>query len=146
MALKIFRAVWFLSVLAVLARLLFGYAGWQEELIIQEQAGEQTIVGKEFLFYLLVVLIAIVNVVVFVFGKMFQRQEDLRCWIHALVTSINVFFIVGISLVGLYNSFEKYDYTQINFIIYGSVALVILVAVAWPVYVLYQKFFIKQAV
>lgn len=146
MALKIFRAVWFLSVLAVLARLLFGYAGWQEELIIQEQAGEQTLVGKEFLFYVLVALITIVNVVVYVFGKLFQRQEDLRCWIHALVTSINIFFIVGISLVGLYNSFEKYDYARINFIIYGSVGLIILVSLAWPVYALAQKFFVKQAV
>ena len=75
MALKIFRAVWFLSVLAVLARLLFGYAGWQEELIIQEQAGEQTLVGKEFLFYVLVALLTIVNVVVYVFGKLFSARK-----------------------------------------------------------------------
>ena len=146
MVLKIFRAVWFLSVVSVLARLLFGYAGWQDELVIQETAGEQLLVNKEVLFYALVGVLVLVNVVVYIFGKLYARQEGLRAWIHGLVTAINIFFIVGISLIGLYNSFEKFDYSRINFIIYGSVALILLVALVWPVYALYQKFFMKQAV
>jgi hypothetical protein len=146
MALKILRAVWFLSVLAVLARLLFGYAGWQEEVVIQESGDEQLMVNKEALFYAIVGILVIVNVVVYVFGKMFEQREDLRTWIHGLITSINIFFIVGISLIGLYNSYEKYNYSSIDFIIYGSVGLIVLVALAWPVYALYQKFFFKQAV
>lgn len=146
MTLKIFRAIWFLSVLAVLARLLFGYAGWQEELVIQETNGEQLLIGKEALFYVAVAVIVLVNVIVYVFGKLFQRQEALRAWIHGLVTSINIFFIVGLSLIGLYNSYEKFDYARINFIIYGSVGLILVVALVWPIYAAYQKFFVKQPV
>jgi hypothetical protein len=146
MALKIFRAVWFLSVLAVLARLLFGYAGWQEELVIQEKEGEQLLVNKEALFYVLTAMIVLINVVVYIFRKLFERNEQLRTWIHILITSINIFFIVAISLVGVYNSFEKFNYQSIEFIIYGSVGLIICVALAWPVYAFWQKFFVKQAV
>ena len=134
MALKIFRAIWFLSVLAVFARLLFGYAGWQDELVIQERAGEQLLINKEILFYVLTIVIVLINVVVYIFGKLFKQQEQLRSWIHILITSINLFFIVAISLVGVYNSYEKFDYQRIDFIIYGSVGLIVLVALAWPVY------------
>jgi hypothetical protein len=146
MVLKIFRAVWFLSVMAVLVRLLFGYAGWQDELVIQETEGEQLLIGKEALFYVAVGVIVMVNVVVYVFGKVYKRQEDLRTWIHGLITAINIFFIVGLSLIGVYNTYEKFDYSRINFIIYGSVGLIVLVALIWPVYAFYQKFFAKQAV
>jgi TctA family transporter len=146
MALKIFRAVWFLSVMAVLARLLFGYAGWQEELVIQETAGEQLVMNKEALFYVVVAALVIINVVVYLVGKVYSRDEALRTWIHALITSINIFFIVGISLIGTYNSSEKFNYSGIDFIIYGSVSLILLVALVWPVYVLCQKIFVKQAV
>lgn len=146
MTLKIFRAVWFLSVLAVFARLLFGYAGWQDELVIQEDAGERLLIGKEALFYGLTITIVLVNVVVYIFGKLFNSQEHLRTWIHLLITSINIFFIVAISLIGVYNSYEKFDYERVDFIIYGSVGLILLIAFAWPVYAFFQKFFVKQAV
>jgi hypothetical protein len=146
MGLKIFRAIWFFSVLAVFARLLFGYAGWQEELVIQEKAGEQLLINKEVLFYVLTLVIVLVNVVVYIFAKLFRQQEHLRTWIHVLITTINIFFIVAISLIGVFNSYEKFDYNSIEFIIYGSIGLIILVALAWPVYSFYQKFFIKQAV
>ncbi len=143
MVLKIFRVVWFLSVLTLFARLLYGYAGWAEELVIQAGA-VPTAIGKDLLFYLLVFAIVVVNVIVYVIGKMFASNEDLRVWAHALVTSINIFLIVAISLISLYN--DRFDYSHIGFIIYGSVLLVILAAAAWPIYLLYRKFFIKQVV
>jgi hypothetical protein len=146
MALKIFRAVWFLSVLAVLANLLFGYASWQqEELVILEDGAEQLFVNKEILFYAIVGMLVLVNVVVYVFGKLYTPQEDLRSWIHALVITINIFFIVAVNLIGLYNSAEKFNYATIDFIIYGSVGLVVFVALIWPVYSLSKKFFVKEA-
>jgi hypothetical protein len=147
MALKIFRAVWFLSVLAVLGNLLFSYASWQqEELVILEDGIDQLFVNKEVLFYAIVGILVLVNVVVYVFGKLYAAQEDLRCWIHALVISINIFFIVSVNLVGLYNSAEKFNYGTIEFIIYGSVGLIVFVALIWPVYSLSKKFFVKEAV
>ena len=146
MVLKVFRAVWFVSVMVLFASLLYHYAGWPESLVIQEGAGSQFTMNKETLFYTLVVVIALINVLVYAVSKVFKDQLDLRAWFHGLITTINVFFVIALSLIATYNSNDVFDFSQIGFIIYGSVILVAAWALAWPAYLLFQKFFVKQAV
>jgi hypothetical protein len=146
MLLKMFRVGWFLSFLVLFATLLYNYAGWQEQLIVQEESNEPVSMSREALFYILVAVFAIVNVLVYLVGKVYAEQHGLRAWFHGLVITINIFFIVAMNLVGLYNSAEKFDYSRIGFIIYGSIGLVVCWAVAWPIYLLFNKFFLKQAV
>lgn len=146
MGLKIFRVVWFLSVLALLGTLLYGYAGWRNELIIRESADEQVIMNREVLFYVLVGAFALVNLLVYVVGKVVPLHVNFRAWFHGLIITINIFSIIAMNLIGLYNSTENFDYGRIGIIIYGSVCLVLCWAAAWPFYWCYQKFFIKQSV
>jgi uncharacterized membrane protein YkvI len=146
MPLKIFRAIWFVSVLALFATLLYGYAGWQENMIIQDEASGQISMGRDILFYTLLGIFLLVNVLVYLIAKMFAREEHFRAWFHGLVITINIFFIIAMSLIGLYNSFENFDYSRIGFMIYGSIGLIITWALCWPLYLLYRKFFIKQPV
>ena len=146
MALKIFRAVWFLSVLSVLANLLYIYATLPEQVIIQEDGATQVSVGREVMFYTVVIVLALVNVLVYVIGKFFPRDEEFRAWFHGLIMTINIFFIVGISLVGLYNSAEKFDYSRIGFVIYGSLGLILIWAVSWPIYRTMRRLSVKQSV
>jgi hypothetical protein len=146
MLLKIFRVGWFLSFLVLFATLLYNYAGWQEQLVVQEESNEPVSMSREALFYILVAVFAVVNVLVYLVGKVYAEQYKLRAWFHGLIITINIFFIVAMNLVGLYNSAEKFDYSRIGFIIYGSIALVVCWAVAWPVYLVFNKFFFKQAV
>ncbi len=147
MTLKLLRAAWFLSVVALLAGLLLAYAGWHDEVVvIAGTGGEQISIGKEGLFYGLTLFFVLVNVMVYVVGKFYARAEMFRAWFHGLVITINVFFIVAVNFIGLYNSGEAYDFERIPYFIYGSIGAMILWAVAWPVYLIYQKFFLKQAV
>jgi uncharacterized membrane protein len=146
MALKLFRAMWFLSVLTLFAALLYGYAGWQEQMIIQEQASGQVAIHRDVLFYILVGAFTIINVLVYLMAKVYKNDEDFRAWFHGLLITINIFFIIAMSLIGLYNSMEKYDYSRLESIIYGSIGLVIVWALTWPGYLVYRKIFIKQAV
>lgn len=146
MALKLFRVVWFLSVMVLFAVLLYGYAGWPEVLIIQDNPGDQITIGREALFYVMVIIIVLVNVMVYLIAKMFRSEENFRAWFHGLIISANIFFMIALNLVGVYNSNEKYDYSRIGFIIYGSVGLIVLWGITWPIYVLIQKFLPKQAV
>jgi hypothetical protein len=146
MALKIFRAVWFVSVMVLFTKLIYHYAGWQESLVVHEGEGSQFTMNKDALFYMLVVVIALINVLVYLTGKVYKSQEDLRAWFHGLITTINIFFVVALSLIATYNSNEVFDFSRIGFIIYGSVGLIGVWALAWPVYLLFQKFFVKQAV
>jgi hypothetical protein len=146
MLLKVFRVIWFVSVLALFATLLFNYAGWAEELIIQQDGSKNVTISKEVLFYLLVAIFAFVNVLVYVTSKIFQRNIPFRTWFHGLITTINIFFVIALSLIGLYNSFEAFDYERIGFIIYGSVALILVWALTWPVYLMIQKISLKEPV
>jgi hypothetical protein len=146
MALKLFRLVWFLSVLVLLATLLYGYAGWQPELIVQDDLSGRVIMTRDALFYTIVGSFLIINVLVYLMRKMFRDEEGFRAWFQGLIITINIFLIIAINLIGLYNSTERFNYDRIAVIIYGSIALIIGWAVTWPIYILYKKFSVKQTV
>lgn len=146
MLLKIFRAVWFLSFLALFASLLFDYASWREELVVQEEANGQVALSRELLFYILLAVFALVNVLVYVVSRMFAADENFRAWFHGLIVTINIFFIVAMNFIAAYNGADRFDFSRVGFLVYGSVGLVICWAVAWPVYTLINKFFVKQVV
>lgn len=146
MLLKIFRVVWFLSFLALFASLLYDYAAWQEELIVQDEADNQVSLSREVLFYILVAVFALVNVLVYVVSKMFPSEENFRAWFHGLIVTVNIFFIVAMNLIAVYNNTDRFDFSRVGFLVYGSVGLIICWAVAWPVYSLINKFFVKQVV
>jgi hypothetical protein len=146
MVLRIFRAVWFVSVLVLFAALLYGYAGWQENMIIQDKANDQISLDRDLLFYSLVATFVLVNGLVYLIAWLSAKDESFRAWFHGLIIAINVFFVIALSLIGLYNSAENYDYSRIGNIVYGSIALVFFWAFMWPAYLVYKKIFIKQPV
>lgn len=146
MLLKIFRALWFLSVIALFVVLLYGYAGWQQNMIVQDKASGQISIDREILFYTLVALFLLVNVLVYLIAKVFARDNNFSAWFHGLIITINIFFIMAMNFIGLYNSFESYNYGRVGFIIYGSIGLMITWAFTWPIYLLYRKFYIKPEV
>lgn len=139
MILKIFKAVWFLSVLATLALLLFNYAGLPESVVVQQQGVDAVRISRETFFYLMMAITGIVNFMVFPIAKIYKTNEDFRSWFYGLVIALNFFFMVSMNFVALFNSGEKYDYSRINIIIYGSVGLFVLWMIGWPVYLLFKK-------
>jgi hypothetical protein len=152
MTLKLFRAAWFLSMLAVLANLLYVYASLPEVINLGEDGvepysvGRAYSVGRETFFYAAMIFIGIGNLIVYLFSRNLTPSEDFRIWIHGLVITINIFFIVGMSFITLFNSAEKYDFERLRFIIYSSVGLVVLWAIGWPIYLLGKKLLSKQTV
>jgi hypothetical protein len=144
MILKVFKAVWFLSLLGVMANLMYVYAGLPEQVSVAEEGGATAyVMEKETLFYSALAFILILNLLVFLFSKSLTPSESFRTWLHGLVITLNIFFVVGFSFIGLYNSAEHFDYTRIGSIIYGSVILVALWAIAWPVYLIGRRIFAK---
>lgn len=146
MTLKLFRAVWFLSVLLLLADLLYVYASLPETVRIQEN--ENLAIDREWFFYVVMVSIVLINLMVYLFKMMYAdgEGENARSWFHGLVITINVFLIVSMQAINVYNSREIFDYSRITFFLTGSLILTITWAAVWPLYVLYQKFFLKEAV
>jgi hypothetical protein len=144
MTLKLFRALWFLSVLFVLANLLYVYASLPEMVIVQE--AERVSINKEWLFYMLMVAIVLINALVYLFKMMFQEVENLRSWFHGLVITINIFLIISMQALNVYNSSEVFDHNRVSLLLTGSLGLILLWAALWPVYLFFQKFFFKQVV
>ena len=143
MVLKLLKAVWFLSMLATLGALLYVYASLPQEVLIQDDTDAKVAISNELFFYIGMVLIAVSNAMVYVIAKVFKTNEELRTWFYGLIITLNIFFIIGMNFISLYNSAEKFDYDRLAFIIYGSLGLMVLCAVAWPVYLVFKRTNIK---
>jgi hypothetical protein len=145
MILKIFKGVWFLSVLGVMANLLYVYASLPEQVVVQEEAAGSVFASRELLFYGMTGMLVIVNAMVYVIGILHKDDENFRSWFHGLVICCNIFFVFAMSLVQTYNSGENFNFSRIGFLIYGSVSLVVIWASSWPLYSIFRKIFAKQA-
>ncbi len=146
MALKVFKVTWVFSLLAVLFIFMYIYASLPERVIVNENIRSIS-VSKETFFYIALAVLAIANTLVFAVSRIFpDKAQDFKAWFYGLITLANLFFIIGLSFVSLYNSNEKYDYQRLGVIIYGSVGLLLVWATSWPVYRIVQKFLSKQAV
>lgn len=139
MVLKLFKAVWFLSMLATLVILMFNYAGLPETVVVQEEGPSVFRVSRDAYFYSMTAFIALVNMMVFPVGKVYSAQPTFRSWFYGLVIALNFFFIVSMNFVGVFNSGEKFDYGQIRYIVYFSVGLFIAWTISWPIYLLYRR-------
>lgn len=141
MVLKVFRAGWFFSLLALLGVFMYVYASLPDPVVVYDDSDEVTL-RREAVFYIFLILMAIFNMLVYVFRRVFSRETDepFVSWYYGLVICINLFFIVSLAYLSLYNSGEKFDYERIGPIVYGSMILVALWVVGWPVYWVIRKF------
>ena len=132
MYLKIFRAIWFLSMLAMLGMLLYIYAALPETVIVQSDGAETVSITRDAFFYAMLAAGGIINVLVYIIARLMPGASDFRTWFYGQVVTLNFFLIIALSFIHLFNTSEKFDYPRIGFIIYGSVGLVVLWALSWP--------------
>lgn len=144
MALKIFKAFWFLSVVLVVADALYTYAALPEHVVVREEVTGQIAIGRDAFFYSTIAFIILVNALVYLIAKIQKHRPDFRTWFYGLMMAVNVFFVIALSFIALYNSSEKFDFGRIDFAIYGSVLLIAVWALTWPVYSIYRKFSVKS--
>jgi hypothetical protein len=146
MSVKIFKAVWFLSMLAGLVNLLFAYASLPLDVVVNENGGSFISVGKDNFFYVAAALIAIINALVFIVNKVYDKKMDFRTWFYGLVICLNFFFVVALNFISLYNSGDEFDYSRIEYLITGSTSLFVVWALGWPMYSIYRKIYVKGSV
>lgn len=134
MIVKIFKAVWFLSLLATVAVLLYAYASFPDTIQLSEAGeGPVTTISRNGLFYSALAILAVFNSLVFVVGRLMPSAAPLfHSWFYGLIVFFNLFMIVALEFFNLYNSQERFDYASIGYIIYGSVSLIVLWASLWP--------------
>lgn len=139
MAVRIFRSVWFLSTLAVLACLLYQYASWPEQVVIGQEEVNFITLSRDGYFYLVLAVLTLINVTVYIAKRFTKRAEGLMAWFYGFIGVINFFLIIAISFISLFNSNESFRFGQIGFIIYGSMFLVGAWLVGGLIYYFIQK-------
>jgi hypothetical protein len=91
-------------------------------------------------------LIAIINALVFVVNKVYDKEMDFRTWFYGLVICLNFFFVVALNFISLYNSGDEFDYSRIEYLIIGSTGLFVVWALGWPMYSIFRKIYVKESV
>ncbi|MEJ0055421.1 MAG: hypothetical protein WDN75_07055 [Bacteroidota bacterium] len=145
MIIKISKAVWLFSLLATMSVFLYNYASLPEDIVFSDTGSFS--VSRNAVFYLALGLLAVINSLVFVVPRIFPDSEPFfLAWFCGLVTFLNLFIIVALQFISLYNSQERFNYQSIGYIIYGSLAMVVLWSSIWPVYGIIRRFTSKQAI
>lgn len=140
MILKVFRGVWFLSLMAAMANLMYVYAGLPEQVVVQEEGVNTTAVSKETAFYAWLAILGMANLLVYVAGKKRVPSEALRTWFTGLIVCLNLFFIIAFSFIGLYNSSESFDFSRAGLVLFISLGLIGAWVVGGAIYGLVRRF------
>jgi len=136
---RIFKAVWFLSLLATLAVFLYIYASLPPDVMISNE-GEIIVFSREATFYIVLTVMAFVNAFVFLVSRFYTKiNSAFSAWFYGLIAVVNFFIIASIGYIYVINSGEHYDYSNLGTLLTLSLGLVIIWILSWPVYVLLQK-------
>lgn len=148
MIVKIAKGIWFVSLVGAVAGLLYAYASFPDTIQLNDGVdGATQAVPRSQLFYAVLGMLGIFNTMVFVVNRIMARGDDFfQAWFYGLIVFFNLFIIVALQFFNLFNSAEKFNYDSIGYIIYGSVALIVVWASLWPVSRFVQYFRPKQPV
>jgi hypothetical protein len=143
MILKIFKGVWFFSLLALFGLFFYMYAGLPVEVVFSEPKGTFTI-SRDGFFYSSMVLFAIINTLVFVVNKVLSNgDQGFSAWFYGLISTINFFFLTSLGFIHVLNGGDRYNYSQMGPAVYGSLILICGWMLFWPIYLLYKKILSK---
>jgi hypothetical protein len=145
MIIKIFKGIWFFSLVGLIAVFFYVYASLPESVIVYGEL-ETVRVSRELLFYLSIAWVAIWNALVYVLPSILKPVERFMWWFLGLIICLNLFFLIATSFINVLNSNERFDYQSIGFIIYGSLGLLAAWTISWPVYLFFRKFIRKEPV
>src|SRR5687767_3815669 len=107
MFLKLSRAGWLFSALAMFSALIYVYAGLPlEEVLIQETEEGPMYITREQFFYIGLAFFLLINVLVFIIGAIQRKKLAFRAWFNGLVICLNIFMILACLALSVINSAE----------------------------------------
>ncbi|MCB0489973.1 MAG: hypothetical protein R2820_06745 [Cyclobacteriaceae bacterium] len=143
---KIFKAVWFLSLIGFMMIFMYVYASLPENVVFSD-ATDAVVASRDLVFYLSVTVVAVVNALVFVVSKLYKRSDGtFSAWFYGQIILLNFFFCTVVGFVYLLNSGEKFSYDRLGIVIYGSISLIVLWSIGLPIYQISRRFSSKQAI
>ena len=141
----VFKGVWFFSLIGLLAVFFYVYASLPESVVVYGEL-DAVRVSKELLFYISIAVIAGWNVLVYLVPSLMRPSSEFMVWLCGLIICFNLFFIITLGFINIFNSNERYDYSNMGFAVYGSLILLIVSSLSWPFYLFFRKFSRKPQV
>jgi hypothetical protein len=127
---KIFKVLWIVSLLAMMGVLVYSYAAWPE--VVSLHANTEQQMSRGLLFYSVMGLLAIFNMLAFVFPKL-NINAIWMGWFHGVLVCLHVFLVSGIIFITTLNSAENYNYNYLGPMLYASFGLLALALLAAPI-------------
>ena len=139
MILKIFKGVWFFSLLGLLALFFYVYASMPEVVLFSDDA-ELISMSRNNFFYLFIVVMAVVNVLVFMIDKLVSRSiQGFNAWFYGLVITLNAFFFSTLLYLLVLNGGDRYDFSRMGPAMFGTMILILLWLIGGAFYFIMKK-------
>ena len=144
---KILKLVWLISFLGVFAVLFYVYAGLKEMVAYSgEQETSMDYVSKETFFYFFMILIGFTNTLFYFLAKngvglkhvRSQKMHRIISWEYGLAIVVNLFLTISMLFISVFNSGEKFDYSNFGYLVYFSFGLVLIWIISLP-FVIYSS-------
>jgi hypothetical protein len=139
MILKIFKGVWFFSLLGLLALFFYVYASMPEVVLFSDDT-EVVSMSRNNFFYLFVSVMAVVNVLVFMIDKLVNRSiQGFSAWFYGLVVTLNAFFFSTLLYLLALNGGDRYDFSRMGPAMFGTMILILLWLIGGAFYFILKK-------
>ncbi len=141
---RIIKFIWIISLLTGLAVLLYTYASLGETVVYSSGDSETGSVTREMFFYIGLGVLVIFNFTFYAISRNMHLghaplKQALINWQLSFASCLNFFFIVGILFLMLYNSGENFNFNNFGYLVYISLAAIILWIIALPVVILKNR-------
>lgn len=151
---KFVNVAWFFTFLGFFAALMLSYTFLPEQVGVQaNEIGDASIfITKESFFYTGLVVFAACNIICFFFIRMMDAipassgfyfrneyfKDNITGWFAGFVTIINLFLMLAIVYIALFNHQGDYHISQFSALVYLPPILVIL-SLAWLAYIFHNR-------
>ncbi|MEO1051836.1 MAG: hypothetical protein AAFX87_14495 [Bacteroidota bacterium] len=145
---RLIKAFWFVTVLATFASLLYVYASIPEmvNILTREDRVDSLVVSRDTLFYVTLALTAFSNFVLYSIyrslnnraNRKYRYAPTLIKWVLSFGAVLNLFFIVCMQFITLYNSGENFNYDNFGYLIYVTGGFIIIWLISLPISFLFK--------
>jgi hypothetical protein len=70
-------------------------------------------------------------------------DQRFSAWFYGLIVTFNFFFLASLGFLHVFNGGDRYDFSNMGPALYGSLILVCVWMLSWPVYLTYRKILSK---
>lgn len=141
---RLVKFFWYISIIVFLITLLFVYAYLPGRVGVHaDPAGiPDYYIDKATFFYTSIALFLLANIPLFILRRLLQKhwaeshvatqksvgrlslQKDLSNWLLSLATALNIFFIIGVVYLGIFNNAEGLDMWKFAPVVYAGPLLI----------------------